>query len=424
VQLEIGQLYARGGRLELALACYERVGALQPGSADAFERAARAAATLGLPERACTLARRALRLRPSPGLGLKTRLALRAIEPSVEGIAATRARFARELDALALAPPALGEPDAGAWAPAFYLAYHGESNRTLNARLGALYRAACPALDYTAAHCRAPRARRRRLRVGFLSAHFGQHSIGKTSVGLIERLPRARFEVLVLALAWPAADPLAARIAAAADALVHVPGGFREAAAAIAALELDVLFFQDIGMDAASYFLAFARLAPVQCVSFGHPDTTGIPNMDYFVSNDRYESPGAAADYSESLFLLEGLPTLACYSRPGPAPGRRTRASFGFGAREHLYLCPQTLFKLHPDVDHLLGAILRGDPMGAWCSSTRTAGPGSTRSGSASRRCCRTSPRASGSCRGSRVATTSTCSPRPTSCWIPRTSTA
>ncbi len=40
---------------------------------------------------------------------------------------------------------------------------------------------------------------------------------------------------------------------------------------------LDILFYPDLGMTPLTYFLAFARLAPVQCVSWGHPVTTGIP---------------------------------------------------------------------------------------------------------------------------------------------------
>jgi protein O-GlcNAc transferase len=63
-------------------------------------------------------------------------------------------------------------------------------------------------------------------------------------------------------------------------------GGLERAHTQLGALELDVLFYQDIGMESVSYFLSFARLASVQCVSFGHPNTTGVPNMDYFISND------------------------------------------------------------------------------------------------------------------------------------------
>jgi predicted O-linked N-acetylglucosamine transferase (SPINDLY family) len=42
----------------------------------------------------------------------------------------------------------------------------------------------------------------------------------------------------------------------------------------------------------------------------------------------------------------------------------KTRADFGFADGDHLYGCPQTLYKFHPDFDAILGGILRADPRG------------------------------------------------------------
>ena len=59
--------------------------------------------------------------------------------------------------------------------------------------------------------------------------------------------------------------------------------------------------YLDVGMDPMTYFLAFARLAPVQCVTWGHPVTTGVPNMDYFISSDLLEPlPGQGSFRSSS----------------------------------------------------------------------------------------------------------------------------
>jgi protein O-GlcNAc transferase len=103
--------------------------------------------------------------------------------------------------------------------------------------------------------------------------------------------------------------------------------------------------------------------------------------MDYFISNDLYEGPEGVDHYSERLFLLHELPTLAYYYRP-PAPAQRgDRDALGFDPGEHIYLCAQTLFKLHPDFDQMLGEILRRDPRGRivlirgqceqWCDQLR-----------------------------------------------------
>jgi predicted O-linked N-acetylglucosamine transferase (SPINDLY family) len=153
-------------------------------------------------------------------------------------------------------------------------------------------------------------------------------------------------------------------IDAAADGVLRLPVGLADARAAIDALELDVLFYQDIGLEMQSYLLSFARLAPVQCVSFGHPNTTGVPNMDWFVSNTLFETPDAASHYSERLFLLDDLPTLAYYHRPARPAQRPDRSLLGLPRSGTVYLCPQTLFKMHPDMDSLFAGILRNDPDG------------------------------------------------------------
>ncbi|MGR3303745.1 MAG: O-linked N-acetylglucosamine transferase family protein, partial [Candidatus Scalindua sp.] len=108
--------------------------------------------------------------------------------------------------------------------------------------------------------------------------------------------------------------------------------------------------------------LAFSRLAPVQCVTWGHPVTTGIPNIDYFISSDKSEPPGAEDNYSERLILPDRLTTY--YYRPELPEEPRSREYFSFLEEQNLYVCPQTIFKFHPDFDDVLGSLLRQDTRG------------------------------------------------------------
>ena len=73
-----------------------------------------------------------------------------------------------------------------------------------------------------------------------------------------------------------------------------IPSVLKQAQELIAAYEPDILYYPDIGMEPVSYFLAFARLAPVQCACWGHPVTSGIPNIDYFLSWSIHEPAGSA----------------------------------------------------------------------------------------------------------------------------------
>jgi len=142
--------------------------------------------------------------------------------------------------------------------------------------------------------------------------------------------------------------------------IVVLPNRLKEARQKIAEHSLAILFYPDIGMDSITYFLAFSRLATVQCVTWGHPVTTGIPNMDYFISSENLEPPAAQEHYSERLVLLKHLP--AYYYRPAPPEQVFSRQKFGLPEDCNLYVCPQAIFKFHPDFDPALAEILRRDP--------------------------------------------------------------
>jgi predicted O-linked N-acetylglucosamine transferase (SPINDLY family) len=344
--------------------------ALRPGNAAAWESLGIAEQAAGNTDAAVAAYRRALEIDPTPARHAKVATAISPIPASRAAISAERARMQTVLDAmLAVLPstptaPTSADPFAlGLWTN-FFLAYHGENNRELQLKTAAVYRRICPSLDFVAGHCRRPVAHSGRIRVGLISQFFRNHSIGRTSRGLFARLSREQFEVTAIFIPPLVDDEFSRAIRHDAEHTLVVAPDLQQAREQIAALQLDVLFYQDIGMEPFGYFLSFARLAPVQCVSFGHPDTTGVPAIDWFVSNDVYEPAGAQADYSEQLFALHNLGSLAYYTRPVLPVAPRTRAAFGLRDDRPLYLCPQNLFKVHPDMDDLIGAILRRDPLG------------------------------------------------------------
>lgn len=300
--------------------------------------------------------------RPDPALAIRSALQLPPILPSVEAIPAIRAGFAQAIDRLEAQKLRIGSPtEVGA--PSFFLAYHGENELVLQRRLANLYLATCPALSFVAPHCADPNHRQKdgRLRIGFLSANLRTHTIGRLFGGLIGGLDPAKFETILFRRPQ-AADELSRAIDASVSRVVTISTQLAEAQHEIAACELDVMFYPDIGMDMATFSLAFARLAPVQCVTWGHPLTTGIPGIDYFLSWAGAEPADGDRHYSERLIRLQSFPT--CYRVPHFDSARVRREHFGIPQERTLYLCLQTLFKFHPAFDAALGAILRGDPNG------------------------------------------------------------
>ncbi len=304
-----------------------------------------------------------------PGLGLRAKIAT-LISPIVSSLAAMRSerqQMQSNLDAMIGTPliePVVDDPMRAALWTNFYLAYHGLSNRALQIKTAQMYRRIAPSLDHVAAHCIKPGRAAGKIRIGFISQFFYDHSIGRTSRGFFARLSKDLFDITAVFIAPTVDDEYARFIRQHADRSVVVPQDLKSARALIEAQKLDILFYQDIGMEPFGYFLAYSRLARVQCVSFGHPDTTGIPTVDYFLSNDLYETPQSSQHYSEKLYLLHDLGTLSYYDRPDLPDKAKGRGDFGLSENDRIYLCPQNLFKVHPDMDELMGAILRRDPQG------------------------------------------------------------
>ena len=104
-------------------------------------------------------------------------------------------------------------------------------------------------------HCRAYRRHAGRLRIGFASELFRNHSIGKTSSGLIAQLSRDRFEVFVVNLPGSSKTDDATRqwLRRHCDHWLTPEGTLEQVRQALADLKLDILFYQDIGMTSFSY---------------------------------------------------------------------------------------------------------------------------------------------------------------------------
>jgi protein O-GlcNAc transferase len=211
----------------------------------------------------------------------------------------------------------------------------------------------------------------KKIRIGFLSKFLRDHTIGDLLKGIVRNVSRIDFEVTVF-LVGDVIDETVTFLRDCADRFINLPEDVASARQIVADASLDVLFYPDVGMDPMSSALAFSRLAPVQCTTWGHPVTTGVPTIDYFLSSKLIEPAGAAAHYSEQLVLLDSLPTfyyrpqVVAFGQQSPDAISRqrqeARREFGLPQDAHAYLCPQSLFKFHPDFDAILGAILARDP--------------------------------------------------------------
>jgi predicted O-linked N-acetylglucosamine transferase (SPINDLY family) len=204
----------------------------------------------------------------------------------------------------------------------FFLPYQGENDREPQCVYG---RMVCRLLAGTILPTPRPR---QRIRVGIVSGFFRDHTIFKLFLeGWLTELDRARFEITAFHTS-PIHDAVTRRAAELCDRFVH--------GSAPAPGEMDVLLYPEVGMDPIAGRLAAQRLARVQCVAWGHPVTTGMPTMDFFLSSALMEPPDADAHYTERLIRLPGLGVHYTPDEP-PPPSLEQKSSVVFWSGQALY---------------------------------------------------------------------------------------
>lgn len=243
--------------------------------------------------------------------------------------------------------------------PLFYLAYQGLPDRPLHEKFCQLM---VPANDFKPSSEIAKHRPEGKIRVGFLSHHFKNHTIGHLTNGIVSELSREQFHVTVMSQTIQN-DKLGQLFQREADDYIVLSSDLKRAIQLIQQQDLDILYYPDLGMDPYTLTLSQLRLAPVQCVSWGHPVTTGCPVIDYYITSELIEtSPEAQEHYTEKLIRFK---TINVYYQPVEIPARfSTRAELGLPEDKHLYICPQSLFKFHPDMDEVFAGILEQDPNG------------------------------------------------------------
>ena len=236
----------------------------------------------------------------------------------------------------------------------FLLAYQGGNDRALQQIYGEMI-GKVVARRFSPAPLPPPPAPGEPIRVGIVSSFFYRHSNWKIPIkGWISQLDRSRFHVTGyhLGAIHDEQTDAAARLC---DRFVHrtldTDGWRRE----ILADAPHALIYPGLLMDVSSLQLAAQRLASVQCNSWGHPETSGLSTVDYFLSSDLMEPPDAQACYTEKLVRL---PNLSIYYEPVAAePVSVTREGLGLRAGATAFWSAQSLFKYLPQYDDVFVRI-------------------------------------------------------------------
>jgi predicted O-linked N-acetylglucosamine transferase (SPINDLY family) len=229
------------------------------------------------------------------------------------------------------------------------------------ALLAALQRAAAlppPPPPPLPAH-RVARDPARRLRIGLLSNLLRTHPAGWLTLAGLEALDREAFSIHCFGR-FDRADPLANRFAAFAESWERIETmDDRQAAQCIRDARIDILI--DLGGfgDTGRIDVCAHRPAPLQVKWVGMQyHSTGLPFIDYFLTDAKETPPGHEAFYTEKLLRLpDGY---VCYLPPPHAPeiGRLPAERHG-----HItFGCLNNLMKITPATLRAWRQILRNVP--------------------------------------------------------------
>lgn len=317
---------------------------------------------LGLYEQAKSVAFAAEMLHPGVlSLALDSRLMLPMIYADAASVLSCRRRFVRGLEELIAEMPKwqkMPEQVFSVERSNFLLAYQGGDDRPLQEAysrlIGQLVQTAAPDLKQD---LKLNFDGQRKLRIGFVSKWLYASTTGNYFERWITQLDPARFERFVY-YTGQGDDDVTRRIESGCEHFTRLQRGPEANGRRILADQLDVLISPEVGMSTGSYLLSAMRLAPVQFAGWGHPVTTGSETIDYFLSCAGMEPEGYRAHYSEKVILLDGIGI----DMPMPLTKKQIdRAALGLPGNAHLYFCPQSLFKIHPEMDEIFLKILAGD---------------------------------------------------------------
>jgi predicted O-linked N-acetylglucosamine transferase (SPINDLY family)/cephalosporin hydroxylase len=207
-------------------------------------------------------------------------------------------------------------------------------------------------------------SKRKKIRLGILASHFTPAAETFASLPIYEYLSRD-FEVILYSLSQTG-HQLEQYCQSCANSFKLLPHNLKDQVNCIRADDLDILFIATNITAGTSQIclLSLHRLARVQVTSIASIVTTGIRNIDYYVSGKLTDqSSEAEHHYREQLLRLEGSAHCFSYgSEQNTATVKVDRKKLGISEESVVFVSVANMFKITPELSHTWAKIIASVP--------------------------------------------------------------
>lgn len=204
----------------------------------------------------------------------------------------------------------------------------------------------------------------RKLRVGFINRHFGPQTETYTTLPMFEQLDPERFETILFVHHRMGAE-VEKYAESRVTALRLLPEGVAAQLAMLREAALDVAVF-GTNLTAVTNevtLLALHRIAPLQVVNNSSCTTTGLPEIDLYVSGTLTETAEAPRHFSERLGLVAGPTHAFNYEADRVAATTQwTRAELGLPEDAVVFVSAANYFKIIPEMRRTWARLLAAVP--------------------------------------------------------------
>lgn len=241
----------------------------------------------------------------------------------------------------------------------FYnLSFTDNNNKNIKQKVSELHRKLCPQINYVSNNL-AGYHPKKKIKIGFISTNFKNHSVARDRTGIIVGLDRDVYDVTIFYFNKYPNHSYFNILWNSDSNNVMMDNQFDRRIKQIEDERLDILVYCDIGMQEETYLLAHTRLAPIQITTWGHSETSGISTIDYYISSNVYEDENSYDHYSERLLKLNSLCTYYYDSLYEVLKTSETDMNIQMNSGGVYLTCLQYLHKLCDDDIKRLRSILR-----------------------------------------------------------------